>query len=624
MVGIDVSAADQTTFYSQHTEQDPTRRSYAIGDQAMRDVVRMTNEAGTVAVDIETLGLGDKAFTVKVVIIATARHSCVLDGSDPRHRAAAREALGAAEALVFHNAAFDVPPLVAAGIMDIAHIDKVYDTLVYARMALTGERDSRKLGDLEKRYLTGALRTATKDNLTEWGKVNKLTKSQVFEIAQYSDPVYAMYAGWDGILTNMILEPVRADVLRQLTEHPFGRYGADREQAEYLMEREQRHNRVLLKRSARGIRVDPALIDQEQDRLRMQMIGYEEQLAEMGVETATNRNQLAAVIERDGAFPEDYPKTKTGKWSTAKEQIETVDHPAVHTFRAHSDAFKLFGYLETSRLVAKHTGGRVHPQVNVLNARTGRMSYSNPALQQFTPDAMEVFLADEGDAMTSIDWASIEPVTAAHLAGDMSVIAKFEAGEKIYTPIAEYSGLPYKVTKVVVLAMMYGQQLRSLAVSLGVDVATARGWQDRVAAAMPRTQRMMGWASHWSGEIGKTWTLSGRVIDVNPDFGYKGSNYLIQGSAYDILSEATVALDEAGLSEGIYFSRHDELVVSSAIAHDVDAIMRTPPARMIEIIGRVPLLRTDMAELGEHWGDAEHREKLHDSDVGNADLGVSA
>lgn len=605
-----------TRFYSQHTDQDPTRRSYSIGDQAMREVVRMTREAGTVAVDIETAGLGEKAFIVKVVIIATARHSCVLDGADPRHCAAAREALGAARTLVFHNSSFDVPPLVAAGIMDIACIGKVYDTLIYARMALTGERDSRKLGDLEKRYLTGALRTATKDNLSEWGKVNKLNKSQVFEVAQYSDPVYAMYAGWDGILTNMILEPVKADALRQLTDHPFGSYGADREQALYLMEREQRHNRVLLKRSARGVRVDPALIEQEQDRLRMQMIGHEEVLAEMGVETATNRNHLAAVLERDNAFPEDYPKTKTGKWSTAKEQIESIDHPAVHAFREHSDAAKLFGYLETSRLVAQRTGGRIHPQVNILNARTGRMSYSNPALQQFTPDAMEVFLADEGDQMTSIDWASIEPVTAAHLAGDMKVIEKFEAGEKIYTPIAEFSGLPYKVTKVVVLAMMYGQQTRSLAARLGVDVPTARSWQDRVAAAMPRTQRLMGWASHWSGEVGKTWTISGRIIDVDQDFGYKGSNFLIQGSAYDILSEATVAIDEAGLSEGIYFSRHDELVVSTAIAHDVDKIMRTPPARMVEVIGRVPVLRTDMADLGEHWGDAEHREKLaHSSGV---------
>lgn len=605
-----MSDQDETRFYSQHTTQDSTRRSWSIGNQAVTEVVRMTREAGTVAVDIETAGLGEKAFIVKVVIIATARHSCVLDGSDPRHRAAAREALGAATTLIFHNAAFDVPPLVAARIMDIAHIDKVCDTLVYARMALTGERDSRRLGDLEKRYLEGALRTASKDNLTEWGKVNKLTKSEVFEAAQYGDPVYSMYAGWDGILTNMILGPVQDDALHQLTDHPFGRYGADREQALYLMEREQRHNRVLLKRSARGIRVDPELIEQVQDRLRLQMLGCKEQLAEMGVETATNRNHLAAVLERDDAFPEDYPKTKTGKFSTAKEYIEDINHPAVHAFREHSDAFKLFGYLETSRLVAEHTGGLIHPQVNVLNARTGRMSYSNPALQQFTPDAMEVFLADEGDQMTSIDWASIEPVTAAHLAGDMNVIEKFEAGEKIYTPIAEYSGLPYKTTKVVVLAMMYGQQTRSLAARLDVDVPTARSWQDKVAAAMPRTQRLMGWASHWSGEIGKTWTLSGRVINVNQDFGYKGSNFLIQGSAYDILSEATVAIDDAGLSDGIYFSRHDELVVSTAIARDVDKIMRTPPARMIELIGRVPVLRTDMADLGEHWGDAEHREKL--------------
>jgi hypothetical protein len=136
-----VTLDEQVSYYAQHTDADPTRRSYSIGDQACVRGGPAGPSAGRVAVDIETAGLGDLAFKVKVIIIATAQRSCVLDATDPKHRAAAREAIGAARELVFHNSCFDVPPLINAGIMRIEDIAKVYDTIIYSRMAFTGEMD---------------------------------------------------------------------------------------------------------------------------------------------------------------------------------------------------------------------------------------------------------------------------------------------------------------------------------------------------------------------------------------------------------------------------------------------------------------------------------------------------
>jgi DNA polymerase-1 len=597
-------SADQVTFYAQHTESDPTRRSYSIGDQAAGEVVRMARAAGRVAVDIETAGLGDKAFQVKVIIIATELRSCVLDASNDRHRAAAREAMSMARELVFQNSAFDVPPLVTAGILRLEDIAKIYDTLIYSRMANTGEMDRHSLGDLEKRFLSGQLRSATKDNLAEWGKVNRLTKSKVFEVAQYTDPVYAMYAGWDGVLTSMVLEPVRAAARRQLTEHPFGRYGADPVQAEYLMEREQRVNRIMLRRSALGIAIDDDRVTGEQDQLRMQMNELATEMAGFGIAEATNRNQLAAALEEAGAFPEDYPRTATGKYSTAKGKLDTIDHPAVIAFRAYDDHRRLFAYLEDARLVAKRTDGRIHPQVNVLKARTGRMSYSNPALQQFTAGARQALLADEGDALTSIDWSSIEPVLTANFAGDMKLIEAYESGEKFYDVVSRAAGVSYKKAKVIVLAKLYGQGLRSLSAGLGIELDEAKRLDAMVAAAMPMTDRFTKWAGVWSEETGKTWTLSGRIIDVDPEFGYKGTNYTVQGSNYDVLSETLVAMDDAGIADRVYLAVHDELVVSSEIADETAELMRRPPDRLVELAGRVPVIRVDRAELGARWDAA--------------------
>lgn len=599
-----MTATDQINYYAQHTEADPTRRSYSIGDRAAGDVVRMAQESGTVAVDVETAGLDALAFTVKVVIVATSSHACVLDANDSRHRAAAKEAMGAARKLVFHNSSFDVPPLVAAGVMRVADIDKVVDTLVYARMALTGERDGRRLADLEKRYLSAALRSATKDNLAEWGKVNKLKKSEIFSRANYSDPVYAMYAGWDGILTSLVLDHVRDAARQQLTNHPFGRYGADDEQASYLMRREQKMNRVMLRRSARGIRVDDERISGEQERIRLVMNGQADALAAFGVKDPSNRNQLAGVLEELDAFPEDHPLTGTGKFSTAKANLESIDHPAVRAFRSFDEHRRLFTYMENARLVAGITGGRIHPQVNILHARTGRTSYSNPALQQFTAPAREALLFDEGDEGVSIDWSSIEPVLAGNMAGDTKLIERFEAGEKLYDVVSSTAGVEYKKAKVIVLAMMYAQGTRSLAKGMGAEISEAKALQAKVAAAMPRTDRFVRWAAVWSGEVGKTWTMSGRIIDVDQDFGYKGSNFVVQGSAYDVLSESIAAIDDSGLSDGIYISMHDELVVSKSIEHEVSRIMVTPPERLCELAGRVPVLRVDSKALGERWGDA--------------------
>lgn len=82
---------------------------------------------------------------------------------------------------------------------------------------------------------------------------------------------------------------------------------------------------------------------------------------------------------------------------------------------------------------------------------------------------------------------------------------------------------------------------------------------------------------------------------------HKAVNYFVQGSAYDLLAETLIRVDEAGLSDAVYLAMHDELVVSTSAAHDVEQIMRTPPERLVWMAGRVPVLRTDRADLGERW-----------------------
>ena len=85
---------------------------------------------------------------------------------------------------------------------------------------------------------------------------------------------------------------------------------------------------------------------------------------------------------------------------------------------------------------------------------------------------------------------------------------------------------------------------------------------------------------------------------------HKAVNYFVQGSAYDGLAEALCEVEAQGLGDAVYLAMHDELVVSTDAADQVQKIMATPPERLCRMAGRVPILRTDRADLGERWAAA--------------------
>lgn len=590
--------------YATETELDPTVRTFSIGDDARRDVVRFARENAYAAVDIETDGLAEESYTVKAIIVSNSVHSHVLNAFDPTHVEAARDAVSAAKTLIFHNSAFDVPPLIHCGAMSLADIDKVIDTLIIARMAYTDSIAGRGLGPLEKLLLATSDGKVHKDRFKEWAKINRYSISEAFKRVTYQDPVYPMYAGWDGIVTHRILWPLWEAAIGQLTNHPFGRYGADRETASYLLQREQRVNRIMLRRSARGLAVDPVRLEAEQTRLLGSQSDLAALLREHGVERPTNPNDLIAALLKVDAIPDDYPVTPKNKTpSTAADNLELLDHPAARAFTEYSKRNRQMNWLESARSIAERTDGRLHPTVGIMKAIHGRMSYALPSLQNWDAFAREMIRADDGEELTSIDWSQIEPVVGANLAHDTDALAVYEsdAGGDLYSVAAEAGRVTRTEAKVVVLALLYGEQLRALAASLGMSIPDAAEVQRKVGSAIPRTDRLARWAPEWARVCGKTWTMSGRVVDVDPQFAYRATNYTICGSAYDQLSETLVAIDDRGMADHIHVVMHDEIVTTTRTKYEVAEIMRTPCDRMIELSGRIPKLRVDSADLGERW-----------------------
>jgi DNA polymerase I len=565
------------------------------------------------SVDIETYGLGADARRIKCVTFGTPDQAVVCDPRQTDIHRLVRSIPARASRLVFHNAAFDVPNLYANRLLALADITKVWDTMVWARLAwpdITIKNDLESCGvrllGLDKR-----------ETMAKVARRHGITLAQFYANTDLDSPLYLMGAAIDAVVTARIAEPVRDAAMLTLTSgHPFTRWGVTNGEADRLVDREQQINRMLLPRACKGLRTDPDALEQYRaetatDKLRAQLTMQQAgiSISDKGAPSAT---ELLAYLQLEDALPADHPRTaKTGALSTRAAHLEALDHPVAGVFVAYKRICKIEDdYL--GKVTNTAVDGRIHPAVNLLVATTGRMSYSGVPLHQFTGAARGIILADQGDALASLDWAQIEPVIAANIAGDTRVLAGYEAGTSdLYTDLATFAGITRKHAKTTLLAQLYGEGLAALAAGLGTDLDGARRTKQMIFRSLPKTAALLAKLREIGERYRRVFTLSGRILTVPMGRGsppavatHKAVNYFVQGSAYDLLAETLVAVDDAGLAEALYLTMHDEIVCSADAAPDIRKIMETPPERLCALAGRTPVLRTDLAVLGERWNDA--------------------
>lgn len=576
------------------------------------DVVRFW--AGRpVSVDIETFGLGVDARRMKCVALASGRHAVVFDPRDPDQAALLRDVLTSAGELILHNSAFDVPNLYVNGLFELDWCHKVVDTLIWARLAWPDVLVHKSLEELSKRLLG----VTADDSVKVMFKRLGLSLAEGFRRTDIDTPAFLMGNAIDALLTYRLPGVVRLTALDTLTSnHPFSAVGVTGTDAYRLVDREQLVNqRFALPRACKGMRVDLDYLDEYVAKTAASRHASEAELSAAGIRPG-NGGDLAAVLDRLGALPSTHPRTpKTGRPSTQAKHLERLGHPLARLFVEVKQVTKMVDDYLSKVAGLAGSDGRVHPELNLLAATTGRASMGNPPIHQFPGDARGILLADEGDALSSIDWSQIEPVVIANVAGDLGPLRGYEDGTSdLYTVAAESAQVPRKTAKVVLLAQLYGEGLAKLAGDLGIGIDEARTIRDTVMGAMPRTRNMTFKLRDIGERYRKIVTISGRIIPVPMGRGFDGGppsvathkavNYFVQGSAYDVLAEALVTLIERDLIDGVYLTMHDELVTSTSIAYDVEQVMRTPPPALCRWAKRTPVLRTDRADLGERWAAA--------------------
>ena len=393
---------------------------------------------------------------------------------------------------------------------------------------------------------------------------------------------------------------------------------------------------VLARIEQNGVRLDTEALRQTGDDFRARLQTLEEEVyALAGHEfTITSPKQVGTVLFEELKISEKARKTKTGQYSTSEEVLETLrdKHPIVEKILAHRALKKLLStYVEALPKLINARTGRIHTSFNQAVTATGRLSSSNPNLQNIPvrgEDGREIrkaFVPDEDCTFFSADYSQIELRIMAHLSGDEHMIADFNAGHDIHAATAarifhksieEVTRDERRKAKTANFGIIYGISAFGLSERLGIPRGEAKELIDSYFDTYPQVKEYMSTCIERAQERGYILTEFKRrryLADINSRNatvrGYAERNAVnapIQGTAADIIKVAMVAIDrrlrEEHLDTKMILQVHDELNFS--VPHrELDTVRRLVVEEMERAYSmRVPLL----AECGSgtNWLEA--------------------
>jgi DNA polymerase-1 len=350
---------------------------------------------------------------------------------------------------------------------------------------------------------------------------------------------------------------------------------------------------VLLRMETTGVKVDTLFLDGLSRRYAKRVGGLEEQIyREVGERFNINSTQQLRRVLFDKLGLNPTRKTKTG-YSTDVDVLTALadEHVVPRMLLEYRQLVKLKNtYIDTIPKLVHPDTGRVHTSYNQAVASTGRLSSSDPNLQNIpvrTAEGREIrkaFVASEpGWVLLDADYSQIELRILAHLSGDDELIVAFREDADIHRRTAarvlgvepgEVSDEMRSRAKAVNFGIVYGMGARGLAQSIGIDIAQARQFIDDYFSSYPGVKRFIDDTIEAARRDRAVSTMLGRVRQL-PDIGSSNGrarsfseriavNTPVQGSAADIIKLAMLDVDrviaERGLRARMILQVHDELL----------------------------------------------------------------
>lgn len=395
---------------------------------------------------------------------------------------------------------------------------------------------------------------------------------------------------------------------------------------------------VLAKMERAGMLVDPDRLHSLSEGLATQIAEVERSIRDLAGDETFNIGspmQLSHVLFDVMGLPtKGLKKTKRGYYSTNAKVLSDLarDHEIVRLILDWREKSKIKStYLDTLGPL-RRGDGRVHTTYNQTITATGRLSSSDPNLQNI-PTRSELgrtvktaFSAGEGSVFLAVDYSQIELRLLAHLSGDEHLVRAFNEGEDFHAetaarvfgvPVSEVTPDLRSRAKAVNFGIVYGQQAYGLSQSLHISMAEARDMIDRYYEAYPGVRTFLDNVVVRAKQTGYAETMYGRRRHIpelkakNPQlrgFGERTAmNHPMQGTAADIIKIAMARvsrrLEEEGFAAHMILQVHDELDFECPIdeVERLTTMVRDVMEHVVDL--RVPLIAE--ASTGITWADAK-------------------
>lgn len=585
-------------------------------DEFRQWVAAVSPSGRPIGADTETTSLDifSPTFRIRCIQFGTETDAWVIPVEVGREfMAAAVYALLTLPSLVFHNAPFDALAIDRRTSVSLEKLwPRVTDTRLLAHLVDPRMEHEGGMGLKLKPLSALLIDPDAPDTQTglhaEFRKIKK-TKHTGWAAIDVWNPTYLLYAGLDAILAARLLPKLHA---------LLNKHGIPKELGEF----EHVVARICAQMRRRGMLVDVDYTRELSGRLSVEQEKYAAVAARYGVKSVNAPAQVAAALLGMGERWRE--KTNTGNPSTGREVLLPMadldrdwQRIGARTPNPLADAVlrsKRAGKWRTSYADAMLSGvdadGRIHPGINSLQARTARMSISEPALQQLPSGDWTIrraLMADEGNRIVSVDYAAVEMRVLAAMAPEPVMQRAIAEGRDLHSYTAElvygpgYTKQHRKIAKAIGFAQVYGGGIDTIERQTGAPRDAVEGARTAYGRVYPGIKKYSRWLAIDARRRGyEVRTPSGRRLPLDRDRVYACVNYAVQSSARDVLCQALVDMDARGLGDYLLLPVHDEVVAQApaADAHDVAyEIART----MRMDFFNVPL-DTDPDVGGRTWG----------------------
>lgn len=363
-------------------------------------------------------------------------------------------------------------------------------------------------------------------------------------------------------------------------------------------ELEMATRRIATRMEINGARVDLEYSQKKLDELS----AYTEGVKDWARKTyngllITSNQQLSQTFDNLGAVVTE--RTPSGQPSMSKEQllmllrdgndeVKTLADAVLKQRKADKIASSYF-----ANFIADNVDGFLHPSINTIQARTGRMSITEPALQTLPSGDATVRRAfipkDENHMIISSDLDQVEFRLTANFSGDEPLIELFNEADRtggdVFTSIMQQvyqdptlvkSDPRRKLIKGVIYGKLYGAGVDKMALTAGVQTQVMREVVDAFDASYPGV-RMLQQNIEQAGSmrlreegVGYVQTRTGRRLPCDSDRVYSLTNYLIQASAAEVFKLNLIKLDQADLTDYMIVPVHDEIVLQAPVDEVAD------------------------------------------------------